>query len=316
MCFEERNTESRGLPRAVRERRWRTRAWRREKRFVIFLLIAAFLLLLAFFAPDRLVVVVDTLTLIGFGLAIGADHRRDLADALLVRTGNRDRGRFLGGDLDVIRDREGDFVAEAQLQHKILALHGRAIAHAFDLKILGKALGNAGHHVVDQRACRAPLGAGALGIGLGLEHNLAVGDRSRDIAAHGALQGAELALGGKHVSRHLDGDALGDGHWIAADARHDFLLKHAADDLTADIGGASLVVRHDAARRRQNGNAETIIDPRQIGYPRMDAAAGLGNAGDLANHGLTIDVFQLDLELCDARTNFLAREAADITLAL
>src|SRR5277367_6009599 len=36
--------------------------------------------------------------------------------------------------------------------------------------------------------------------------------------------------------------------------------EYAAENLAADIGGAGLVVRHDAARRRQDGDAETVVD--------------------------------------------------------
>src|SRR5690242_4212742 len=51
--------------------------------------------------------------------------------------------------------------------------------------------------------------------------------------------------------------------------------EDAAQDLAADIGGAGLVVRHDAARRRQDGDAQPVVDARQIGDPRINASAGL-----------------------------------------
>ena len=62
------------------------------------------------------VIVLDALALVGLGPAERADHGGDLADALPVGAGDRDRGRLLAGDLDVGRDRELDVVAVAELQ--------------------------------------------------------------------------------------------------------------------------------------------------------------------------------------------------------
>src|SRR5215472_11726901 len=60
--------------------------------------------------------------------------------------------------------------------------------------------------------------------------------------------------------------------------------EYAAEDLAADIGGAGLVVRHDAPGRRQNRDAEPIVDARQVGDPRVDPPAGRGDPRDLADH--------------------------------
>src|SRR5690242_946618 len=68
------------------------------------------LLLLAFLAADRLVIVFDALALIGLGTAERADHRRDLTDALLVGAADRDRGRLLARDFDIGRDGKLDVV--------------------------------------------------------------------------------------------------------------------------------------------------------------------------------------------------------------
>src|SRR5271169_6423727 len=40
--------------------------------------------------------------------------------------------------------------------------------------------------------------------------------------------------------------------------------KHPAEDFAADLGGAGLAIRHHAARRRQDRDAEPVIDPRQV----------------------------------------------------
>src|SRR6185437_12940081 len=159
MCREERNTESRGRPPATRDNRCRTRIWRRAKRDLDLLVMARpSLLLLAFLAADMLVRIADALALVGLGLAVGAQHRGDLPHLLPVGTGDADRGRLLAGDLDLARDRKGHVVAVAELQHQVLALHRGAIADTLDLEALGEALGDAGHHVVDGGAHRAPMG--------------------------------------------------------------------------------------------------------------------------------------------------------------
>src|SRR5882724_7081052 len=93
-------------------------------------------------------------------------------------------------------------------------------------------------------------------------------------------------------------------------------LEYAAENFTADIGGARLVVRHDATRRRQDGDAETVVNTRQVGDLGIDPSTRLGDARDLADDRLAIDVFELDLELGDARADILAGKAADIALAL
>src|SRR5580704_6613794 len=92
--------------------------------------------------------------------------------------------------------------------------------------------------------------------------------------------------------------------------------KDATQHLAAHLGGAGLVVRHDAARRRQDRDAEPVIDPRQVDQLRIDPAAGLRHARNLADHRLAIDIFELDFELRDTGAHLLVAIAADIALAL
>src|SRR5215208_4705684 len=92
--------------------------------------------------------------------------------------------------------------------------------------------------------------------------------------------------------------------------------KYPTQHLAADVGGTGLVVRHDAARGRQDRDAEPVIDPRQVRELRIDPPARLRDARNLADHRLAVDIFQLDLELRDAGTDLLLAEAADIALAL
>src|SRR5262249_40131375 len=146
------------------------------------------LLLLAFLAADRFVTVFDALALIGLGTAERANHGRDLADALLIGAAHRDRGRLLASNLDVRRDRGLDVVAVAELQHEIFALHRGAIADAVDLQIDGVSGVDAADHVVDERARRAPGHAGALGLVLWRDDDLAVLHDRIDLAVEGELQ--------------------------------------------------------------------------------------------------------------------------------
>src|SRR3546814_5778049 len=73
--------------------------------------------------------------------------------------------------------------------------------------------------------------------------------------------------------------------------------EHAAQDLAADFGSARLTVGHHATRRRQDRNAEPVIDARQVGDLRVDPPAGLRHPGDLADDRLTLVVLQLDVKL-------------------
>src|ERR1700756_3394012 len=60
-------------------------------------------------------------------------------------------------------------------------------------------------------------------------------------------------------------------------------LEHAAEHFAADIGRARLVVRHDAPRRRQDRDAQPIVDARQLGHLRIDPPARPRDPGDLAD---------------------------------
>src|SRR6266576_5764724 len=90
--------------------------------------------LLAFLAEDVFARVLDALALVGFGLSESADFGGDVADLLLVDAGDDDLGRLGHRDGDALRDRVNDIVAVAELDLKVLALHGGAIADAGDLE--------------------------------------------------------------------------------------------------------------------------------------------------------------------------------------
>src|SRR4051794_10073234 len=192
MCLPERKTLRRTRPPLLRGIWARPRPSRRVKRSAE---VDMDLLLLAFLADDRLGLVLDALALIGLRRPEGADLRGDLADALLVGAADRDAGRLVAPDLDVLRDREDDVVAVAQLQLQVLALHRRAIADAVDLQRLPEALRDTQHQVARQVAGGAPHHAGLLGFADRLDLDLAVLQADAHLVGERQAQLAELALG-------------------------------------------------------------------------------------------------------------------------
>src|SRR5262249_33160572 len=86
----------------------------------------------------------------------------------------------------------------------------------------------------------------------------------------------------------------------------------ATQDFAADIGGPGLVVGHDAARRRQDRDSQSVVDAGQVGDLRINPTPRLGDAIDLADYRCTLVVFQLDLELGRRIAAIAWREAADI----
>src|SRR5262249_48608905 len=73
--------------------------------------------------------------------------------------------------------------------------------------------------------------------------------------------------------------------------------EHRAEQFAADICVAGVVVGHDALRRRQDGDAEAVVDARQVADRHVDAAAGLRYPVDFADHRLAVEILQLDLKL-------------------
>src|SRR5215472_10811240 len=92
--------------------------------------------------------------------------------------------------------------------------------------------------------------------------------------------------------------------------------EHAAENLAADFCGAGLVVGHDPSWGRKDGDAEPVIATRQVDDARINPPARLRNTRNFANYRFAVDVFELDAQLRNARSNLLACEAADISLAL
>src|ERR1700710_1399121 len=163
MCFDDRNTDSRGRPLAVRGSDSRTRFLRRS--FVILSLdMTAPLLLLAFLAEDKFIGILHALALVGLRRTIAADLGGHLADALDVVAVDDDLGRLRNRDRDAFRDRVDDIVAVAERELQVLALQRGAIADPGDLKLLLKTLGDAGQQIRDLGPRGAVEGARAVGL--------------------------------------------------------------------------------------------------------------------------------------------------------
>src|SRR5690606_18455894 len=104
--------------------------------------------------------------------------------------------------------------------------------------------------------------------------------------ALGALGGYRLAVHrGGHAGGHLNGLLTNTRHvavlvlLLLASARSEDLAEH----LAAYVLLARLMIRHHALRRGQDRDAEAVGDRRDRLDRHVDAAAGLGNAGDLAD---------------------------------
>src|SRR6202012_169346 len=148
------------------------------------------------------------------GLAELADPRRGLAHQLLVDALDDEPGRRLDPEGDPFRRRDDDRVAETERELKVLALGLYAVTDADDLQGLAVTLGDAGDHVVDQRAGQAVQRADlALVVGPGdpddavlLDHADRLGDGEVQ-GALGPLDTDRLAVDG-HV--HSAGDGNGE----------------------------------------------------------------------------------------------------------
>src|SRR5258708_13975129 len=92
--------------------------------------------------------------------------------------------------------------------------------------------------------------------------------------------------------------------------------EHRAQDLAADVLIARVVVGHDALGRRQDRHAEPVVDARQGLDRGVDPPSRLRHPGNLADHRLAVEIFQLDLEFGAALSLFHPAIAADVAFAL
>src|SRR3569623_3480694 len=85
-----------------------------------------------------------------------------------------------------------------------------------------------------------------------------------------------------------------------------------AEHFAAHVGVARRGVRHDALRRRQDRDPETVLHGLQVLDRRIDAAARLGDAADLDDDRLAVEVLQLNLELGEGAGLLHQVVAADV----
>src|SRR3546814_2450838 len=76
------------------------------------------------------------------------------------------------------------------------------------------------------------------------------------------------------------------------------------------------LVGQDPARRRQDGDAEAVVDPRQLLDLRIDPPARTRHPRDLLDHGGTLVVLQLDLDFSQAETDLFSAVIPDVAFAL
>src|SRR6185369_1065301 len=115
------------------------------------------LLLLAFFATDLLVVVLDAFAFVGLRTPHPADLGGNLSDLLPVSACDGDGGLlFADLDRDPFGDRILDVVAVAELQVQVLAFEIGAITDAVDLEIAREPGRHAADAGGDERAAGAP----------------------------------------------------------------------------------------------------------------------------------------------------------------
>src|ERR1700756_4026728 len=92
------------------------------------------------------------------------------------------------------------------------------------------------------------------------------------------------------------------------------ILVDPAEDFAAHVRVARGRVRHDALGRRQDRDPEAVLHRLQVLDRRIDAAARLGDAADLDDHRLAVEVLQLDLELGEGAGLLHQMVAADVAL--
>src|SRR5205823_12252704 len=109
-------------------------------------------------------------------------------------------------------------------------------------------------------------------------------------------------------------DGIGTGRLPTRDMALNPSSEHREENFAAHIRVTRGVVSHDSLRRRQYRNAETVVHPRQVLHRGVNPPARLGDPLNLANDGLAVEIFQLDLELAAARSMFDAGVTSDITL--
>src|SRR3569623_940432 len=213
------------------------------------------LLLLPFLAEDILAVVLDALALVRLGLAPAANLGGELADLLLVRPRNLDRGVVRGRDRQALGHDDIDVVAIAELKLELLALRIRTVADAGDQELLGEALGHAGHQVLHQRTLHAPKGARLLGVVGRLHADRVRLQVVRDQVGHRHGQGALRPLHAQRAALGRRGDTARDRDRFLTDAAH--------QNTSASTSPPTFCSRASVSESTPRG-VETMVMPRPL----------------------------------------------------
>jgi len=97
--------------------------------------------------------VTNTFALIGFGGTLAAYVGSELADNLLIDTGNDDAIGVGNVNSDTVDFRHNYLVRETEVHYKVFALLLNTVTNAENLKFLLVTFGYANNHVVEERAC-------------------------------------------------------------------------------------------------------------------------------------------------------------------
>src|SRR4029078_5420349 len=223
MCLDERNTERRGRPPAVRRTCKRTFSVRRLVRLAT-VAIPRSLLLLAFLAEDVFACVFHALALIRLRFAKRADLGRYMPYFLSVDPADHDFGRTRSGNGNALRYWINDVVTVAELDLQVLSLHGCAVVDAADLKPALEPFRYAGHYVRQQRTIGSPHSPRAFGLVAGVDAYLVALELRRHVSIQRQDERALWALHLHSLACGAGSHARGDRNRFLSDTRHGSIL--------------------------------------------------------------------------------------------
>src|SRR5262249_4059786 len=154
---------------------------------------------------------------------------------------------------------------------QLLALDLGAVADADHVEALGEARRDAGDHVRDERPHQAVHRLGALLVAVAIDPDLGPGHLDLAVRRNRLFQRAFGALHAHAAVCDLDLDALRDRHGLFSDAGHD--SPDLREQLTTDAGLARLRIGEYTARCREDGDAQTAADLRDLLRAHVHAPA-------------------------------------------
>ena len=157
-------------------------------------------------------------------------------------------------------------MAVTHVQDEILALDRGAITNAVDFEVNRESFGHTLDDVVHQRPGRAPQRTRPLRVLQRGNDNTAAIHLNLDLGRlvrNGEL--TELTLRLNRLRKNFDGYTARHTYGIFTNARHCRLRsEYLAENLTANIGSAGLIVGHYAPRGREDRNPQPVVDARQV----------------------------------------------------